>query len=96
MNNEIEELLNEQLDNNLTEEMLESFYKAIKDVLGDINSRYSSIQAFELGYMSFLFTRLVKKAEKREVTPEERDEFFNWFKKNAVRKIEERADIYGI
>lgn len=84
------------LDENLTRVSLERAYEALRSILKDMGSKYAPLEAYELGLLAMFFNNLIKSVEGRSATREEAIEFFNWFEQNALRKIEEKADTYGI
>ena len=96
MNYDIRGALETVLDENVTKDSLENVYKVLKSILKDMNSKYTPLEAYELGVLTMFFNNLIKSAEKRSATREEAIEFYNWFKENALRKNEEKADLYGI
>lgn len=96
MNYDIRGALETVLDEDITKDSLEKVHKVLKSVLKDLSSRYTPLEAYELGVLTVFFNNLIKSVEQRNVTAEEAIEFYNWFKENALRKIEEKADSYGI
>lgn len=96
MNDHIRGILENSLDKYVEEESLKAIYEGLRRILKDMNSKYSTLVAYEYADLFPFYCDLVKAAERKEITVTDLREFDNWFKANALRKIEEKADVYGI
>lgn len=96
MNVRIRGILENILDGDVTKKNLEGTNRFLKIILKDLKSRYSPLIAIGLGLLFRYYLDEFRKTEGRDPTAKDTDEFANWFEANAIRKIEEKADLYGI
>ena len=96
MKDDIRGFLERSLDKEVSKESIESSIKFLKSVIKDLNSKYSPLIAYEFGFLAGVYWDHFKMSERRDPRVDNMMEFVEWFETTAVRKIEEKADVYGI
>ena len=96
MDNEIKKVLENTLNQWIDEESLEVLYYDLKELNDKIDPDYANVISSLYGTISAFYIFVHMGDKERPVTVEESTEFLEWFKNEAVKKIEKALSKHNI